>query len=1158
MDQLKLKLTFVFLLLTQLTFSQLSNFTLTVNHTDETCTGNGSLTFSVSNTTPGSTILYSIYLLPDVANPISIQSGGSLSGLNAGTYRVVATQSLAGNSGTQQQDVIILDEVEALTYQVNSINEICGNDGRITVNVLSGNLTANGLNYELFSGPMIRELQASNVFNNLTAGTYQVRVYDACGEGVVQTFTVQPTNPALDVEFLSPALASCTSVNVGFSFESLFPSPFGVVKFPLQVTTTVFPPTGGSITYNQTVNGGFTSFQQVPFYTNQPYNYSITFTDGCGTVYTHNGVIDNLSIAASYTVLPQGCIYKQVSFFNVATVTLVSAPAAFTTSLPQSYTSQIVNNSVTILYLVEGTYVFNTTDICGNPQVFTIEIIIVEIAPPFISIFGQNCTTGSLSIYGISEIIMVSAPATYQVTLPHDYTSLINSADYITFVNLPVGIYIFDVLDLCGAPHTLEIHIDPISVIPEIFVREGCQDGTGAIRMIGEFTAISLITAPVAYQSTLPQNLYGNLIINNTNLVIDSLPAGNYVIQSTNSCNVTTDTAFTILGHQDTTNVAVIPNCGSFDLNLNNTSTNTGITTYWLQKLNTVTNDWGHPATGTVYVEGVLPDNSNSIPLINNTINYNLAYQGHFRILKVFRSFVSNSIIQTNCFKTIYEFDYNGLPMIEDVYSISCGSTFEVIVMAVGFDPLQYRITLKNGQPFLVENGNSNIFTGLEPATYNFQVQDACGNFLNSAFEIVNPNPLEITANQVFCDGDNLTLSVPNFSFFQYQWWKDNDTTNILSTTSSLNFNPFNAAANNGTYHVSISYSNNPNSCLNQVLSYVVLVTNIPPNAGNSGSFSYCGRQGTIDLFSLLQSQGNYDSGGTWDEMTSSGTLSGNLWNTGTVPYGSYEFRYHVDGSCSLFDEAFINIIIYEIPAIPVASVDSIICESGSLQLYATTILNGTYQWTGPNGFMSTEQNPIISNLSADNNGTYTVSASQNGCQSGTSSVAVLVNALPQFDLSQNCIQSEYVVTATPIAGSFDASMATYAWTGPNNFTAAQNPIVITGGEVGLYNLTVTDVNGCSASQTIDVVRTICFIPNVITPNDDTTNESFNLAGFEVDRIEIYNRWGRKVYEKNNYIDEWHGQNMNGERLPDSTYYYILNLRTGENKAGWIFLSANR
>lgn len=1157
MNVFKLKFSFVFLLITQLTFSQLSNFTLTVSKTNETCTANGTLTFNVSNTTVGSTILYTIYRLPDVSTPVSVQSTNNLAGLIAGTYRVIATQSLAGNSGTQQQDIDIEDLVVPLTYQVSSINETCGNDGRITVNVLSGTVATNGLVYELFSGPMIRPLQTSNVFNGLTSGEYLIRVFDNCGEGVVQTYNLQSSDTEIEFDLLEPNLASCTTVKIGADFQSVLPYPEGIVKFPLQIVTTLFPPSGPSITYTQSITNGIEFSQIVPLFANQNYSYTFTVTDSCGTVYTLNGQIDNLSVEASYQVLPEDCTHQQITFFRVTDVILVSAPSGFSTSLPQSYTSSIVNSAVTIGGLIAGTYVFNTIDICGDPQVFTIEVVITEVAPPFTFLYNVNCLTGSVIISGILELVMTSAPTTYNVPLPHDYTSLINDANYATFENIPVGTYVFEVLDLCNQPDTVVVVIAPVSENPVLTVAEGCQDGFGTIRITGQFTSISMTSAPAAYGATLPLNLMSNLVSNGTTLTLDMLPAGNYVIQSVNLCNIPYTTNITILGHQDITNVTVTPNCGSFNLNLNNT-TNTGVSTtsYWLQKLNTVTNNWGHPLTGIDYTNGTYPSNADSVLLTNNTINYNLAYQGHFRVLKVFQSFEMNNPDIVYCFKTLYEFDYNGLPQINDVYAVSCGATFEVIVLAEGFAPLQYRITTRNGQPFLVENGNSNIFTALQPATYNFQVEDACGNFLNSAFEILSPNPLAISANEINCDGENLTLSAPNFSFFQYEWWKDNNTTNILSTSSTLSFTPFNSVAHNGTYHVRITYSNSQSSCLNQVLSYTVSLTNDPPIAGIGGSFSYCGRQGNIDLFTLLQ--GNYDVDGIWEEATSSGTLNSNIWDSSNVAFGSYEFRYRVEGSCNAFEEAFINITINEIPQVPTASADSIICEGGNLQLYATNVPNATYQWTGPNGFTATEQNPILNDISPSVNGTYTVIASQNNCQSGSSSVAVLVNALPEFELSQNCIESEYVVTAVPINNSFDPLTTNYTWTGPNNFMAAQNPIVITRGEIGTYNLTVTDGNGCSVAQSIEVIRTICFIPNVITPNDDFTNDSFNLAGFEVDRIEIYNRWGRKVYEKNNYIDEWHGQNMKGERLPDSTYYYILSLRTGENKVGWVFVSNNQ
>jgi len=1151
MDLSKLKFSLVFLLFSQLLFSQLSNFTLTVNGTNATCPANGTLTFSVSNTTAGSTIIYSIYRLPDVTTPISIQSTNSLSGLIAGTYRVVATQSLAGNSGTQQQDFVIQNLYTPLTYQVSSVRETCGNDGVITVNVQSGN----PVTYELFSGPMIRPLQASNVFTGLTAGVYQVRVFDSCGEGLVQTYNLQSSDTEIEFDQFTPSLASCTTVRIGAEFESVLPFPDGIVKYPLQVVTTLYPPSGPPITYTQTVTSATFFTQTVPLYAAQPYSYTFTITDGCGTVYTLNGQVDNLSVAASYQVLPQDCTHQQVTFFNVTGVTLVAAPAAFTTSLPINYTPQITNNSLTVLGLVGGTYVFNTIDVCGNPLTFTIEIIISEVAPPFTFIYNVNCVTGSFIISGVLELVMVSAPATFTVPLPHDYTNLINPAHYATFEDFPVGTYVFNALDLCNQPEPVVVVIAPLSQIPVLTVSEGCQDGFGSIKLIGQFTSLTMTSAPPAYGATLPLNLMSNLVSNGTTLVLDMLPAGNYVIQSVNSCNITHTTNITIQGHQDTSNISVSPNCGSFNLSLYNTTNSNVLTTsYWLQKLNTLTGNWGHPLTGNVYVNGTDPNPGNSFLLTNNSINYNLAFQGHFRVLKVYESFQAGNPILENCFKTLYEFDFNGLPRINDVYSVSCGSTFEVIVMAEGFAPLQYRITTRNGQPFLIENGNSNIFSGLLPATYNFQVEDACGNFLNSPFEILNPNPLEITANTITCDGENLTMSAPNFSFFQYEWWKDNNTTNILSTASSLSFTPFNSAAHNGTYHVRITYAGNQNSCLNQVLDYTIEINNIPPHAGIGGSFTYCGRQGNIDLFALLQ--GTYDTDGTWEEMTSSAALNNNIWNTASVPYGSYEFRYRVTGSCNVVEEAFINITINEIPGVPIASADSVACEGGNLQLYATTVANATYSWTGPNGFTSTAQNPTLTNISPSINGTYTVSSTRNNCLSQTSSVEVVVNALPQFELSQGCVENQYMVTATPINGSFDVLTATYNWAGPNGFSSNVNPINVTGGDAGAYNLTVEDENGCTFSQSIEVVRNICFIPNVITPNSDTTNDSFNLAGFEVDRIEIYNRWGRKVYEKNNYINEWHGQNMKGERLPDSTYYYILSLRSGENKAGWIFVSS--
>jgi gliding motility-associated-like protein len=151
-----------------------------------------------------------------------------------------------------------------------------------------------------------------------------------------------------------------------------------------------------------------------------------------------------------------------------------------------------------------------------------------------------------------------------------------------------------------------------------------------------------------------------------------------------------------------------------------------------------------------------------------------------------------------------------------------------------------------------------------------------------------------------------------------------------------------------------------------------------------------------------------------------------------------------------------------------------------------------------------------------------------------------------------------FSLLVTPIDHSFTVENATYSWTGPNGFSSAANPISLAGNPPGLYQVTVTNTEGCQETHAIPISSTVCSIPNVFTPNDDTTNDTFNLSGLDVQRIEIYSRWGRLVYEQNNYIDQWHGQNMHGGELPDSTYYYILYLRTGEEKQGWVYKSSWR
>ncbi|MCV6629581.1 MAG: gliding motility-associated C-terminal domain-containing protein [Flavobacteriaceae bacterium] len=87
----------------------------------------------------------------------------------------------------------------------------------------------------------------------------------------------------------------------------------------------------------------------------------------------------------------------------------------------------------------------------------------------------------------------------------------------------------------------------------------------------------------------------------------------------------------------------------------------------------------------------------------------------------------------------------------------------------------------------------------------------------------------------------------------------------------------------------------------------------------------------------------------------------------------------------------------------------------------------------------------------------------------------------------------------------------------------------------------------------------------LLTPNGDGANERFKLRGVEsanVNSLKIYNRWGRIVYEKDNYFDEFEGYaNVPGistkdSRLPAGIYVYTYTLHNlNQIHQGFLYLN---
>jgi len=93
----------------------------------------------------------------------------------------------------------------------------------------------------------------------------------------------------------------------------------------------------------------------------------------------------------------------------------------------------------------------------------------------------------------------------------------------------------------------------------------------------------------------------------------------------------------------------------------------------------------------------------------------------------------------------------------------------------------------------------------------------------------------------------------------------------------------------------------------------------------------------------------------------------------------------------------------------------------------------------------------------------------------------------------------------------------------------------------GEYEITVRDDQGCTLviSQEVGYDDSI-FVPNIFTPNDDGVNETFSIRNLPQNDgiiLIVSNRWGKIVYENQNYQNDW-----NGGDNSDGTYFYRLKI----------------
>ena len=187
-----------------------------------------------------------------------------------------------------------------------------------------------------------------------------------------------------------------------------------------------------------------------------------------------------------------------------------------------------------------------------------------------------------------------------------------------------------------------------------------------------------------------------------------------------------------------------------------------------------------------------------------------------------------------------------------------------------------------------------------------------------------------------------------------------------------------------------------------------------------------------------------------------------------------------------------------------------------------------------------------------ENGTTYYASQMIGNCESNRLAITVTITQLPNVVITDGCNGTDYVATATTTQNT---SGLIYEWYSASNLNLiiGTNPSIIIPTK-GDYILKIL-LNGCFKKYPISIESLYCDIPKGISPNGDDKNEFFDLSNLNVKKLEIFNRYGMKVYSHLNYKKEWDGRTDNGQELPDGTYYYLIEFENRESTTGWVYLS---
>ncbi|MBK9272495.1 MAG: gliding motility-associated C-terminal domain-containing protein [Saprospiraceae bacterium] len=254
---------------------------------------------------------------------------------------------------------------------------------------------------------------------------------------------------------------------------------------------------------------------------------------------------------------------------------------------------------------------------------------------------------------------------------------------------------------------------------------------------------------------------------------------------------------------------------------------------------------------------------------------------------------------------------------------------------------------------------------------------------------------------------------------------------------------------------------------------------------------------------------------------------------------------------CSYIDSVYVT--LYDFKGMIIGP--NQMCSFDTIMLQLDTILpdGHIYHWTPSDGIIGPDDGPKIT-VSPNSDITYTLTI-----DNGKGCVWELSHSIEVSQVGRQIFANADPAMIVPgyktQLTTVEDSRYTYNWdpkdgslTATDIFNPMAMPMVTT-----TYTVTVTDELGCVSTASVTVMVKSCeeavFLPNAFSPNNDGKNDFFYPRSDFLTKVklEIYSRWGEKVFETDKAEPGWDGT-FKGDQLPPDVYGYFLRFYCFEDK----------